>query len=107
MFMFTCVDVVSNFGQVHVPFILQTINNAIFKLMITFMDDYEDFTNCELTVKSVTVQITENKVQRSETQKSNKSTFYQLCDSDSSYYMRGFLKTLYNFLAKRSRSRIL
>ena len=61
MFMFTCVDVVFNFGQARVPFILHTINDAIFKLMITFMDDYEDFTNCELTVKSVTVQITENK----------------------------------------------
>ena len=59
--LFTYVDVIFNFGQVRVLFIFRTINNAIFRLMITFMDDYEDFTNCELTVKSVTVQITENK----------------------------------------------
>ena len=70
--LFTYVDVIFNFGQVRVLFIFRTINNAIFRLMITFMDDYEDFTNYELTAKNVTVQITENKVQRSETQKSTK-----------------------------------
>ena len=70
MFMFTYVDVVFNFGQARVPFILHTINDVIFKLMITLMDDYEDFTNYELTAKNVTVQITENKNPR-------KSTFFQ------------------------------
>ena len=99
MFMFTCVDVVFNFGQARVPFILHTINDVVFKLMITLMDDYEDFTNYELTAKNVTVQITENKVQRSETQKSTKIL---LCDSNSSYYMRGYLKTLVSFLEKLS-----
>ena len=60
--MFTCVDVVFYLGQVRVLITFRTINNAIFRLMITFMDDYEDFTNCELTAKNrVTVQITENK----------------------------------------------
>ena len=67
MFMFTYVDVVFNFGQARVPFILHTINDVIFKLMITLMDDYEDFTNYELTAKNVTVQITENRKQKSTT----------------------------------------